>query len=80
MVNGRLADDLMQTLWILFFNETLTMTSAESFVANIDQKITVAKRISVFSNISKWKGSVFVIILFRKVKIEQGHSGSVSTS
>ena len=55
MVNGRLADDLMQTLWILFFNETLTMTSAESFVANIDQKITVAKRISVFSKISKWK-------------------------
>ena len=53
MVNGRLADDLMQTLLILFFNETLTMTSDVSFVANIDQKITVAKRMSVLSNISK---------------------------
>ena len=53
ILNGHFDYDLRQIPWIVFFNVTLTMASAGTFVANIDQKIAVAKRRLVLSEKNK---------------------------
>ena len=59
ILNGRFDYDLRQIPWIVFVNVTLTMTSAGTFVANIDQKIAVAKRRLVLSEKNKCKEFIF---------------------